>query len=97
MTNDKTCERQTEMLGEPKQIEGSKTRQDEILITSKDPDSTPKANSFQCTTCLKSFSAAKNLKMHERIHNDAMPYECNTCKKRFKDKSNLTTHLRMGT
>ena len=97
ITNDKTWDRETEISDEPKEIEGIKGRESKLPITSKSPDLRPKANSFQCTICLKSFSAAKYLKMHERIHNGAMPYECNTCKKRFKVKSNLNTHLKIHT
>ena len=69
VTNDKPCDRGTEILDEPKEIEGFKARESKLLITSKDSDSTSKTSSFQCITCQKFFSTAKHLKIHEMIHN----------------------------
>ena len=95
--NDKPWENETEILDKPKEIEGSISRENEVIITSNDSDSTPKDNSFQCTTCLKTFHDGRNLKRHEKFHIGEKPFECQTCKKRFTQKCDLNKHERIHT
>ena len=68
VSNDKPCYKETDITDEGKEIERTKTRESQLMITSKHLDSSSKAGSFQCSTCLKLFSAKKALKRHERSH-----------------------------
>ena len=61
VTNDKTSDSESETMAEPKEIDGIKTREREANITSKHSDLTSKARAFQCTTCLKLFTAKQSL------------------------------------
>ena len=97
VTNEKPYERETKILEESKEIDGIKTRESKVLITSKDPDSISNDSLFQCTTCLKIFSSARYLKRHDRFHIGKKPFECQACKKRFIQKCNLKKHERIHT
>ena len=94
VTNTKACDK---LPDKPKNIADNTNRENEVPITTKDSDSTSKASSLQCTSCLKSFSTNQTLKRHEMIHLGEVPFECKTCKKRFRYTYHLKSHERIHT
>ena len=46
-----------------------------------------------CAQCGSSFSDMRNLKRHQRIHDNIMPYECTHCNQRFRYSNVLKRHL----
>ena len=99
VTNDKACDKETELPDEPKEIEGIKARGSEMHITYKNPDSTNKTSLFQCKTCQKTFSDASSFKRHGSIHTgkNEKQFECQKCKKMFPQKCALKRHERIHT
>ena len=99
VTNDRSCDKETELPDEPKEIEGIKARGSEMHITYKNPDSTNKTSLFQCKTCQKTFSDASSFKRHGSIHTgkNEKQFECQKCKKMFPQKCALKRHERIHT
>merc|ERR1711973_788566 len=49
---------------------------------------------FKCEECLKTFSAKRDLNLHEmRHHSQERPHVCPTCNKGFVDKAYLKKHV----
>ena len=51
----------------------------------------------RCTTCNKSFSSLKVLKVHVMSHTGEKPYRCSVCDKGFCNSGYRDVHLRMHT
>lgn len=47
-----------------------------------------------CTICNKSFSNARVLKRHVKIHLKNKPFKCEVCKNTYSESGSLTRHLR---
>ena len=49
---------------------------------------------FNCSTCGKPFSTARNVKNHfDQVHKKLKPYKCNECEKYFSQLGNLKAHI----
>ena len=64
-------------------------------LTKKKNSETHRTKSFKCEICIKSFSNAFNLSLHQKwIHViEAQIYKCDICDKDFNTKSFLKTHM----
>uniref|UniRef100_A0A3P9J0N9 C2H2-type domain-containing protein n=1 Tax=Oryzias latipes TaxID=8090 RepID=A0A3P9J0N9_ORYLA len=49
---------------------------------------------FSCKICLKGFSAASSLKLHERGHSEQKEFNCSLCGKAFHNKYSFSYHQR---
>ncbi|XP_018400224.1 PREDICTED: zinc finger protein 98-like [Cyphomyrmex costatus] len=49
--------------------------------------------SYKCGTCNKEFKNQRDLRIHERIHNDEKPYQCEFCENKFRQKCHLKSHM----
>ncbi|XP_041131121.1 zinc finger protein 91-like [Polyodon spathula] len=47
---------------------------------------------YQCSKCLKCFSAPSQLERHYLIHTGQRPFECHICKRAFRQSSHLKAH-----
>ena len=60
-------------------------------------DNAEPAAPFHCSNCRKKFTAASNLKRHERVHTGKKPFSCSVCSKAFRESGKLKTHERIHT
>ncbi|XP_066550543.1 zinc finger protein 729 [Amia ocellicauda] len=49
---------------------------------------------YQCSKCLKCFSAPSQLERHYLIHTGQKPFECHICRRAFRQSSHLKAHYR---
>nr|XP_015206144.1 PREDICTED: zinc finger protein 770 [Lepisosteus oculatus]XP_015206146.1 PREDICTED: zinc finger protein 770 [Lepisosteus oculatus] len=49
---------------------------------------------YQCSKCLKCFSAPSQLERHYLIHTGQRPFECHICRRAFRQSSHLKAHYR---
>ncbi|XP_033870027.3 zinc finger protein 91-like [Acipenser ruthenus] len=47
---------------------------------------------YQCSKCLKCFSAPSQLERHYLIHTGQRPFECHICQRAFRQSSHLKAH-----
>ncbi|KAI4880115.1 hypothetical protein NFI96_005090 [Prochilodus magdalenae] len=57
----------------------------------------PGEASWNCSLCGKSFSHAKQLKLHERVHMEEKVYRCGRCGRQFPQLCRLKRHERVHT
>lgn len=50
---------------------------------------------FQCDQCPKAFALKRNLRRHQKIHQDEVPVQCEICQKPFQRMRYLNEHMKL--
>ncbi|XP_066561844.1 zinc finger protein 271 [Amia ocellicauda] len=81
----------------PLLFNGSPTSTSEMRVPGIEHPTDCPDKPFSCHLCTKSFSKAKRLKEHQRIHTRQRPHQCAQCEKRFPTLSELKKHQHIHT
>lgn len=79
--------------GQSQMVNGRHTITAEV-IHGEDESSKKRKNKFTCTTCGKSFSELRHLKMHMNLHTGERPYACQQCSAIYFHRNSLYQHRR---